>query len=210
MRVIICCEGSTDVGPLTVFMKKCSCLNIEIDCRTRKDLRREKILGSGFSKNILKNNDEIKRIASIRKLYHLVNKSGSKHIAYHQDADKKGFKETYKDIHNDFNNVLSPEIKRLAIVPKKMIESWLLADVKAINSLSGGSKVNQSPNPESLNDPKNHLNNNFEELGVENNPDTYAQIAENTDIDVLKTRCPESFGQFYTDMQSFIIQENTP
>ena len=209
MKVIICCEGSTDVGPLTVFMKKCARLNTEIDCRTREDLRRTKVLNTGFCKNILKNNDQITRIISIRKLHFLAVVSGNKHIAFHQDSDNHGVRKIYNDVHNDFNKVLPPEIKRLAIVPKEMIESWLLADVKAINLLSDGSKVNQSPNPESINDPKTYLKRNLAKIGVESNSIIYARIAENTDIDVVKSRCPESFGQFYTDMQSF-IQETNP
>jgi hypothetical protein len=34
--------------------------------------------------------------------------------------------------------------------------------------------------------------------------DSFADIAEASDPDVLKGRCPISFGQFFDDMQSFI------
>jgi hypothetical protein len=59
---------------------------------------------------------------------------------------------------------------------------------------------------------KNYLKRNLEQLGLnsDNNRDTYTKIAENTNVEVLKRRCPESFGQFYTDMQSFITTETTP
>ena len=76
----------------------------------------------------------------------------------------------------------------------------------------GNVRVDQSPEPESLwgdkddpgsNYPKNYLRRNLKELGLESNSDTYTQIAENTDIEVLKRRCRESFGQFYRDLQEF-------
>jgi hypothetical protein len=106
----------------------------------------------------------------------------------------------------------------LAIVPKEMIESWLLADIRAINSLGDGSiHIDQSPNPESLwgvkddpssNYPKHYLRRNLERLGFEDNSGTFAQIAEKIDIEVLKRRCPESFGRFSADIQYFVAGEN--
>jgi hypothetical protein len=38
-----------------------------------------------------------------------------------------------------------------------------------------------------------------------NKSDTHAQIAGNSDIEVLKRRCPESFGQFCDDMKEFYV-----
>jgi len=211
MKIIVCCEGSTDASPLTVLIKKCSHIDIEIDCRTREDLRKIKVLNTGFLRNITKKNDQITRVLSIRKLNYLVITSECRHVAFHQDSDNQEFRKIYNDIHNDFNKVLPPETKCLAIVPKKMTESWLLADVKAINSLGNkGKLVDQSPNPEDLSDAKTYLRRNLEEIGAESNSATYTKIAENINITVLKTRCPESFGQFYTDMQTFITQEPSP
>jgi hypothetical protein len=142
-----------------------------------------------------------------------------KNIALHQDADRH-FRERYNAISEGFEPFRSKGFNCLAIIPKEMIESWLLADVTAINSLGDGTNpVNQSPNPETLwgdkddpnsNYPKNYLKRNLEKFGLENTRETYAQIAENADIEVLKRRCPESFGQFYTDMQSFMQTFITP
>jgi hypothetical protein len=44
----------------------------------------------------------------------------------------------------------------------------------------------------------------LEQFSLDNSSDTYAQIAENIDIETLKKRCPDSFGQFYTDIQAFV------
>jgi hypothetical protein len=101
-----------------------------------------------------------------------------------------------------------------------MTESWLLADIVAINSVGNGNiHIDLSPDPETLwgdkddpnsNYPKNYLRRILQQLGLEANRNTYAQIAEKADIEVLKRRCPESFGRFYTDMQSFIAGGSVP
>jgi len=223
MKIVICCEGSTDVGPLTVLVKKCSSINnMDIDCRTHDELKALNLLKSESLKGFIKKkNYKINRITSILRLLQLATILKCKNIALHQDLGNQNFKQVYQGIHKDFNTVLpNSTIKRLAIVPKEMTESWLLADVKAINSLGDGTiHVNMSQNPENLwgdkhdansNYPKYYLIRNLDQLGVEYNSESCTRIAENTDIEILKQRCPISFGQFYTDMQSFIETGITP
>jgi hypothetical protein len=150
----------------------------------------------------------------------LADKNNENHIAYHQDAGHDGFREIYTATKEAFISAGVPvDVKSIAIIPKEMTESWLLADISAINSLGDGlHHVSMSPNPESLwgdeddpasNYPKNYLKRQLEQLDMEADSKIYTEIAENIDIEVLKRRCPESFGQFYTDMQSFIAEENT-
>jgi len=223
MKIFVCCEGQTDVGPITSLIEKClpSC-KLEIDCKTHAELRKTTLLKSEIPRGVIKEGKRLKRIAYIRRLWTEANKAKSEYVGLHQDLDHQDFNKVYQDIHNDFDTVLPPPIKRIAIVPKETIESWLLADVKAINSLGDGSIfVDQSPNPEDLwgdekdgnsKHPKNYLIRDLEKLNIENNleayPAIYAQIAKKTNIDVLKRRCPKSFGQFHTDIQSFIPKES--
>ena len=204
MIVYLHCEGVTDYAVMSILIKKASNIPyIDIQWIKRDELNNFRL--------------HRKKGAYLNSHYRYVTalagislKNGIKYIAYHQDADGK-YSEVYDAITTRFQLLKENDFHCLAIVPKEMTESWLLADVKAINSLGDGSKnINQSPTPESINDPKTYLKQNLAEIGVESNSITYAQIAENADIDVIKTRCPESFGQFCTDMQSFIIQENTP
>jgi hypothetical protein len=215
VKIVVCCEGSTDVGPLTVLVKKCTPVNnLDIDCRTHDELIKIKLLKTELPKGFVKDNERLKRVACIRRSLHIANELKCKNIALHQDLGHQDFKEVYQSIHKDFKTVLPDSINRLAIVPKEMTESWLLADVTAINSLGDGSiHVDQSPNPETLwgnkddpesNYPKNYLKQNLEKLAVEYNSESCTRIAENTNIEVLKRRCPVSFGQFYTDIQYFI------
>jgi len=222
MKIVICCEGSTDVGPLTVLFKKCTPVNnLDIVCRTHDELKGEvTLLKSDFPKGLLKDNDKLTRVTSILRSFRLAKILKCMNIAFHQDSGHQDFKVTYNGIHKDFNSVLPDSIIRLAIVPKEMTESWLLADVKAINLLGDGTiNVDMSKNPENLwgdkhdpnsNYPKNYLKRNLEKLGVEYNSESCTCIAENTDIEILKQRCPLSFGQFYTDMQSFVETGNAP
>jgi hypothetical protein len=226
MKVFACFEGDSDIGALETFLKKCAKgISLDIESYTHTTLRETKRarLLNAKAKNIPKDDSKFTRESAIRKLLYLADKNNESHIAYHQDTGDDGFRKTYNKTKKAFVKAGVPdEIKSLAIVPKKMIESWLLADVKAINLLGDGtSHVDQSPNPETLrgneqdpnsNYPKNYLKRNLEQLGLnlDNKRDTYAKIAENTDVEILKRRCPESFGQFYTDMQSFIPTETAP
>jgi hypothetical protein len=215
MKIVICCEGSTDVGPLTVLVKKCAPeANINVDCRTHDELMKIKLLKTELPKSFKKDNDRIKRTAYIRRSLHIANELKCKNIALHQDSGHQDFNEVYQNIHKDFNTVLPASINRLAIVPKEMTESWLLADITAINSLGDGSiHVDQSPNPETLwgtkddpasNYPKNYLKRNLEKLNIEYNSESCTQIAENTNIEILKRRCQVSFCKFYVDILGFI------
>ncbi|MHB9291033.1 hypothetical protein Holit_00103 [Hollandina sp. SP2] len=224
MKIFACFEGETDIGAIEVLMKKCiPGLNLDINSYTHASLKGVRLakIFSKTNKALRKQDDQFTRLLAVKKLLFLADKNDGKCIAYHQDAGHDGFRKIYHDTKDAFAAANVPDnIKRLAIVPKEMTESWLLADVKAINALEDGTgHVNQSPNPETLwgnkddpdsNYPKNYLKRNLEELGIDSNRDTYTKIAEKSDIEVLKRRCPESFGQFYADMQSFITGESAP
>jgi hypothetical protein len=82
------------------------------------------------------------------------------------------------------------------------------------NISKGFPPINQSPSPEGLwgskedpdsDYPKNYLTRALNKLGRDADSATYKEIAQKSNIDTLKKRCPESFGQFYTDMQTFLF-----
>jgi hypothetical protein len=147
----------------------------------------------------------------INALAFLALQKGCKNIAYHQDADSD-IDRRYNSIREVFKHIEKGGIKCLAIVPKETIESWLLADENAYLDIPKNPALPGKPeelwgdshNPSS-NHPKCYLFRVLEQFHLENDRDTYAQIAENSDIETLKRRCPDSFGQFHTDMQTFII-----
>ena len=205
MTVYISGEGNTDRAVYPIIMMKVKdipYINLEW---VEKDELKKMPSHPKIGEKITAHHKYIKALAT-----HSLIKN-SKYIAYHRDADGK-YSEVYNAIESDFKPLREKSnFKCLAIVPKEMLESWLLADVKAINSLGNGTvHVNESPLPETICNPKDYLEQDFVKLKIDNITAAYTQIAENTDIEVLKRRCPKSFGQFYTDMQSFITEEPAP
>ncbi|GHU90751.1 hypothetical protein FACS189476_11080 [Spirochaetia bacterium] len=124
----------------------------------------------------------------------------------------------YAGIKIDFSKAVSDnETRCLAIVPKEMIESWLLADEKAYPSVPTAPRL--PANPEELWGDKRNANSNYpynyfvrvlSQFGLDDDSDTYKEIVEKIDIEVLRNRCKKSFGQFYTDMQSFVGDSKNP
>jgi hypothetical protein len=219
MKIFACFEGDSDIGAIEILMRKCAGgIDFEIESYTHNSLKKFTVISASNRKdrNLPKQDDQFTRILAIRKLLYLANRNDSKYIAYHQDADHDNFRKKYQAVQDAFSDAGIPsDIKALAIVPKEMTESWLLSDVKALNKLNPGrsSSVSLSPNPENLwgqkedpesDYPKNYIRRNLEKLDAEINRDTYSQIAENSDIEVIRHRCPLSFGQFYADMQALI------
>jgi hypothetical protein len=208
MTVYLHCEGITDYAVIHPLIKKANNkANPEIQWIKRNELknvrthRKSDIVISGHYK-------------MIKALALIAAKNGSKHIAYHQDADGKYYV-VYKAIKSEFDKL--SRFKCLVVIPKETIESWLLADEEAYPSIPREPKLPAKPeelwgqvsDPNS-NHPYNYFIRVLAQFRLADNRDTYAEIAENTNIETLKRRCPKSFGQFYTDMQSFIAEENTP
>jgi hypothetical protein len=208
MTVYLHCEGVTDYAVIPLLIKKAGKKsNLEIQWVKRNELkevkthRKSDIVISGHYK-------KIKALAVIAM------RNGSNHIAYHQDADGR-YIDVLRAIKSEFDELSG--FCCLAVVPKEMIESWLLSDENAYPLAPDDPAL--PPNPEELwgqksdpdsNHPYNYFVRVLTQFRLADNRDTYAEIAENTGIEVLKRRCPESFGQFYTDMQSFITPEAGP
>jgi hypothetical protein len=202
MIVYLCCEGVTDYAAIPPLMKKAAdTLEMDIHWIKKSDLkkviihRKKNVAISAHSKRI-------------KSLAFVAEKDGVNFIAYHSDADKK-YSETYGEIKAEFDKLSN--FHCAAIVPKEMTESWLLADDGAYPSMPENPKL--PPKPEEIWGQKNDTNSNHPynyfvrvlfQFKLSDDRDTYARIAENTNIEILKRRCPISFGQFCTDMQSFV------
>jgi hypothetical protein len=199
MTVYLHCEGVTDYAVIPILMKKAGKMpDLEIKWVKRDELkkmrthRKSDIVISGHHK-------------MIKALAVIAEKNGCKHIAYHQDADGK-YADVLRAIKSEFDEL--HRFHCLAIVPKEMIESWLLADESAYPSIPKLPREpeeiwGQKSDPNS-DHPYNYFVRVLAQFRLPDNRDTYTEIAENTGIEVLKRRCPKSFCQFYTDMQSFI------
>ena len=209
MTVYLHCEGVTDYAVIPQLMKHASRMpDIDVQWVKRDTLKNVRT----HRKNSITITGRYKYIKALAAFSLL---KGCKQIAYHQDADGR-YSDNYNRITEEFKNLEKSGFRCLAIVPKETIESWLLTDENAYPAVPDKPKLPSHPeqlwgqeNDRNSNHPYNYLVRVLAQFRLTDNRDTYAQIAENTDIDVLKNRCPESFGQFYTDMQSF-IQETNP
>jgi hypothetical protein len=202
------CEGVTDYTVIPVLMKKVmKTHDLDVKWIGRDELRKVKT----HRKNNIKISGHYKLVKALA-THSLL--SGSKYIAYHQDADGK-FTEVYNAIINEFKPLQEKDFSCLAIVPKEMIESWLLSDDNAYPSIPNNPKLPSKPeeiwgliDDANSNHPYRYLLRVFAQFRLPDNRDTYAQIAEKTSIEVLKRRCPESFGKFYTDSQSLFNEKS--
>lgn len=110
------------------------------------------------------------------------------------------------------------------MVALRMIESWLLSDQKAFETMFGSQNVlkiksdlpskpeyiwGRKDDPQS-NYPKNLFVRILKSLNSGNEPtrDDYAMVAENTDIDILAQKCPVSFRTFVDDFEKLVVSAN--
>jgi len=203
MTVYLYCEGATDYAVIPFLMKKALKMP-DLDVKWIKRPALKKV--SLHRKSDVKISGHYK---FVKALAAFSSREGVKHIAYHQDADGQ-YSEIYNAITSEFRPLEGKGFRCLAIVPKEMIESWLLADGNAYPAKPERPKLPFRPEgiwgqKQNINSnyPKHYLARVLAQFGLLGALDTYAQIAENIDIEILKNRCPESFGQFCADIQSF-------
>ena len=204
MTVYLHCEGPTDYAVIPPLMGKAwKKPDLDIQWIERNTLKKMKLYRKGDTA-ISSPYKMIKALATFSL------KNESKYIAYHQDADGK-YTTVCKAINSEFAPLREKGLHCFVIVPKETIESWLLADENACPGIPNNPALPRNPeecwgdshNPNS-NHPKSCFYRVLEQFSLDHSRDTYAQIAENSDIEVLKRHCPDSFGQFYADIQVFI------
>jgi hypothetical protein len=221
IRILLCSEGPTDQGSIIyvdgeyitpdgvmqVLIKNTAGRNdIDFIVKTRKEVRavsaKKKYIGK-------------REMTSIR-LALLAKTNGCNHIAYHRDEDNNGLQEMYQQVQGYFEDAKRKGINCIAIVPMHMTESWLLADINAFPAEPANPELPPKPektwgNKGTDTHPKKYLERvlaQFPQYKKQVLSEVYAEIADNSNIEILRQRCPESFGKyFYSDMQSFIPQE---
>ncbi|MDR1046799.1 MAG: DUF4276 family protein [Treponema sp.] len=225
IAVLLCCEGPDDQGRkkyidgeyiqsdgvMQILIKKTSGRNdLNFVVKQRRDLKAISIRKKYLNKQ---------QMTSLRLVW-LAQKEKCTHIAYHRDEDNKGLGEMYDQVKGYFKDAEANKTSCLAIVPQHMTESWLLSDKNAFKQVFGEipAKPVLPSKPEETwgnkgtdNHPKRYLERVLAQYHTTVSSEIYAEIAGNSDIDVLRERCRESFDKkFYTDMQSFITTETAP
>ena len=207
--IYVCCEGITDVGVLVAFIEKCS--TVKAICKTHNELKNIKVRNLNLSRKDKYKDERINRKAYLRRIAYLANENGASLIGYHQDAGRS-YARVYRDINNDLSEFREKGYGCIAIVPKEMIESWILADEQAYENMFGKTPDNPAlpKKPEEMwgqkenkdsNYPKNVMTRVLQQYIVIQNREVYAEIAENSNIEKVLVRCPKSFARFVNDMK---------
>ena len=203
MTIYLHCEGNSDYAVIPHLIKKVlNITDLEMIWIKRKELEEFRT----HRKEEMKYH--FKYILALAYYSH-INKC--KNIAFHIDSDNEYF-ERYSKIQDDFKKQKKDgKFHCLAVVPKKTIESWLLADENAYPSIPKNPKLPAKPeelwgnvNEENTDHPKKYFYRILNQFNLEKNSDTYANIAENIDIKTLAEKCKVSFGQFIRDAQDFL------
>ena len=224
-------ENSTRLwhgGPVTYLINKCAEqaeYQIEFDFVERQDVDRIRL---GRSLKELKG-----KSIPARKFQIYMKQNQYKQGIYYCDADREPGKNNsekqavrrFEDVYEEVDTGANPDPNHREIIPMvalHMIESWLLADLKAFENVYGKRAVERAGislphkpeviwgdkrNPQS-DYPKNFLKRICEQLSKFNkisfDKGLYVSLAENTDVNLLKEKCPVSFGRFAEDLREFL------
>ena len=211
IKVIVCGEGPTDVGkmdcdtskwipgPAIAYIKNASTKKLQIDGIQKNKLPR-------IQKAKCKKGHSVKAERLCR---YAILKSYKVAICY-VDCDNNDFEAIYSDISCGFS-FYSNQVIGIPMIPKAMIESWLLADEKAFIKVFGKkpSKPPLPKKPESLWGKKEDPNSNYPKKVLKlivsqfnNKPEDWRYaLARNSNSKTLLLKCPESYGRFLCDMQ---------
>ena len=210
IQVFVCCEGPTDIGALKAFSEKC--ISAKVECMTHNDVKHIKVRRLKSGKQGKEKDDALSRKAYIRRIAFIANEYSSTFIAYHQDADRN-YECVYEDVNSDLDEYREKGFGCVAIVPKEMTESWLLADAKAYATAFGHNPERPAlpKKPEEIwgkreipnsNYPKNVMERILKQYSLSPNREIFAEIADKSDIATVKARCPKSFARFVDDLHS--------
>lgn len=116
------------------------------------------------------------------------------------DSDRCAPGERVKEVEEEVLQKAGVKVESCIVVPVQEIEAWILADMDAVKHvLTAWKSVPKShTNPESLNDPKEHL----ERLSKRHGKPLYvhaihnSKVAKHLNLDLLRQRCP-SFKSLY-------------
>ncbi len=211
-------------GPVQPIARKCTQKKLVFEAVDKNDLKRLRIQGRAGVQGHAAKSYKLSIIAKERNINNIIcyvdadkiPGKGRKDVNARQsfigvyDALKEGFELFKKRFPG---KVKGKSIHGIPMVPLRMIESWLLSDQQAFKKCFGKSPTNPRlpEKPELLwgekNDPvgdypKNRMKRVLAQYhGVEGNRETFKQIAEETDIETLRQKCPISVEPFYKNMR---------
>lgn len=222
LKVIVCGEGSTDVGtreygsdawingPAIPYIHNASPIGLSIMGISSKELE--------CQVPVLRRNPPKGFGVKAYRLSAYAKRNGYDVAICYVDCDK------YKDIdlfpirHQEIDNgftIADTGVIGIPMIPKRMMESWLLADEKAYQTLFD--KIPDNPRlprkPEELRGDKHNPDSDYPKHYLarvltqfnESGTDWFYDIASNSDIETLRQKCPESYETFYKDINSKLL-----
>ena len=108
------------------------------------------------------------------------------------DCNEEGERKRLQEIYKSLPEGLRESVHICIIVHE--LESWLLADENAISRVLG-KNVRAVPNPESIHDAKEYLEELFEEVGEKYLTKFGGEIAKHVNVEKLREKCA-SFADF--------------
>ena len=193
-------------GVIQIYLQKLAGGNFCIINKTRNDIKKFRVIP-----HVKKYTNESQLKA--RKIAGVAQQECCKYIACHRDEDNKGFDEVYRKVRDCFTVAEEHGMFGLPIVPMHMTESWLLSDTGAFPSVPNKPALPKKPektwgNPDSEQHPKKYIKRVLNQFNLQPSTDTYCEIAEKSNISVIRERCPVSFGRFCDDMKELIGNTN--
>ncbi len=215
LNVIVCGEGKSDagfqifdkwyLGPVEQYILNASPIELNVSCINFQKLEKRIKIQRFKSDKSKGHGVKAERLARFAKLnnYDIA-------ICY-KDCDRNDFNSFYNDMIDGFEKS-STNIVGIPMIPKEMIESWLLADEESFKYLGGiPTKPRLPKKPEDIwgnrrepdcDHPKCYINRVLNQYYIKDKLlDVYHDIASKSRPDELRRKCPISYGRFYEDMQ---------
>ncbi|MCP4351788.1 MAG: DUF4276 family protein [Desulfobacterales bacterium] len=209
-------QSNWEEGPIQPLIRKSLNKEISFTHAQKNDIKNIRIQGRRKPKG--------KGIPALKFCIYAKKEKYSK-IIFFTDADreqgtrntplesKKRFEKIYDEVIGVLNFIKNHEgMLLIPMIALKMIESWILSDENAFEHCYG-TKPSSPPLPgnpefiwgdkrdENSDYPKNYLRRVLYQFNTEPCRETYYEIAENIDIETLKSKCPISFKKFFDDAQ---------
>lgn len=170
-------EGDFDETALTELVHKCAPSEVRVICRPCGNAIQLMKKFPGYLEHFRHANDgaPVDKALVIR------------------DADSKNPAGLIAKMESRIANRVYPFPRKLLVAVQEL-EAWLLADEKALSTITGRS-VPKIPEPEKISDPKARLRNILSEARIAYTAEVARKVAAAARRDVLATRCP-SFRAF--------------
>lgn len=213
LKALVCGEGPSDVGnedysnqqwvngPAIAFILNASAVKLDIHgiryAQLKKNLKIQKFKTKGHATKA----ERLAKYAALKRIPIAI---------CYIDCDKNDFEKLYAQIEDGFK-ASGTHVIGIPMLPKAMIESWLLSDEGSYKKVFGCKPQNPMlpAKPETIwgakqdpssNYPKNYLNrvlNQYDKL----DDSILFLLAQTSKQSILCRKCPLSYGRFYADMQ---------